>query len=155
MSTAAVTAACTAPHLPVASLQVSGRLNDGTETGYGGGLRLTDYRGLRTIGHDGLDGGYVADVVAFPDQRLAIAVLCNGGTIVPRELSRKVADVYLGHRLSPDAPLPCRACCRDRSSDASGHLIEPVGPLHCAVGGRRRIAEAAGLRAGRVSPQIV
>lgn len=90
---------------PISSLQTSGKLNDGTAIGYGGGLRVADYRGLRTVSHDGSDGGYGSDAILFPDQRLAIAVLCNNATIAPAELTREVADVYLRDRLST-ATLP-------------------------------------------------
>ena len=88
----------------IASLQTSGRLNDGTATGYGGGLRLASHRGLRTVGHDGMDGGYRSDAILFPDQRLAIVALCNGATLVPEELTRKVAEVYLEGRMKSVMP---------------------------------------------------
>jgi hypothetical protein len=77
----------------------SGTLNGGLAIGYGGGLHLGPYRGLRTIGHDGVGGGYRAAVLAFPDQRLVIAALRNNATIVAEELVPKVADVYLGDRM--------------------------------------------------------
>ncbi|RKH62929.1 serine hydrolase domain-containing protein [Corallococcus llansteffanensis] len=88
----------------VASLQTSGRLNDGTATGYGSGLRLTGHRGLRMVSHDGMDGGYRADALLFPDQRLAIVALCNGATIVPTDLTRKVAEMYLGAHMKNEIP---------------------------------------------------
>ncbi|RKH05337.1 class A beta-lactamase-related serine hydrolase [Corallococcus sp. CA047B] len=87
-----------------AMLQTSGSLNDGTATGYGGGLRLGDHRGLRTVGHDGMDGGYRTEALLFPDQRLAIVALCNGSTLVPADLTRKVAEVYLGDRMKTVMP---------------------------------------------------
>lgn len=90
----------------VEAMQASGTLNDGSATGYGGGLRIERYRGLRTIGHDGVDAGYRADAVSFPEQRLIIATLCNSGSIAPDALTRKIADIYLGDRLTPIAPLP-------------------------------------------------
>lgn len=80
-------------------MQTSGKLNNGEAIGYGGGLRIGQYRGLRTIGHDGADAGYRSDVVSFPDQRLVIAALCNSATIDPNALTRKVAEAYLGDRL--------------------------------------------------------
>ncbi|MCP3097802.1 beta-lactamase family protein [Myxococcus sp. K15C18031901] len=86
------------------SLQTSGRLNDGTPIGYGGGLHLADYRGLRMVGHDGMGGGYRTDVILFPDQRLAIVALCNGATIPVSDLTRKVAEVYLGDLLKDVIP---------------------------------------------------
>lgn len=80
----------------VAWMQTSGALNDGTVTGYGAGLHVKDYKGLRLISHDGADGGYRADAALFPDQRLAIVTLCNGGAISATDLARRVAEVYLG-----------------------------------------------------------
>jgi CubicO group peptidase (beta-lactamase class C family) len=69
----------------------------------GGGLRIGRYRGLRTVAHDGADAGYRSDVVAFPDQRLAIVALCNSGAIAPGILTHKVADLYLGDRMAAEA----------------------------------------------------
>ncbi len=84
--------------------QVSGRLNDGTEAGYGWGLAVGTYRGVRTVGHGGADAGYRSDVVRFPDHDLAIAAFCNLSTTNPGDLTRQVADVLLP--ASALAPLP-------------------------------------------------
>ena len=83
---------------------MSGRLNDGTPAGYGWGLAVGDYRGVRVVGHGGADAGYRADVIRFPDHDLAIAAFCNLSTIAPGELTRQVADVLLP--ASALAPLP-------------------------------------------------
>lgn len=88
----------------VAWMQTSARSDDGVASGYGGGVFVRSYRGLRTIGHDGVHAGYRADAVAFPDQRLAIVTLCNGATIAPTELTQKIAAVYLGDRMTPVTP---------------------------------------------------
>ena len=86
-------------------MQTPGRLNDGKAIDYGLGLVAGSYRGARTVGHAGSDAGYRADVVRFPDQRLAIAALCNLGTIRPGVLTRKVAEIVLGPGvLTPLAP---------------------------------------------------
>jgi CubicO group peptidase (beta-lactamase class C family) len=77
-------------------MQTFGRLNDGRTIGYGFGLNLGTYRGLRAFGHGGDDFGYLSDVVRFPDQQLAIAVLCNRDSIDPRGFSRAVAEILLG-----------------------------------------------------------
>lgn len=86
----------------VDAIATSGTLNGGLATGYGGGLRIARHRGLRTIGHDGLGGGYRTAVLAFPDQRLVVAALCNTGAIPAEELVPKVADVYLGDRMTTE-----------------------------------------------------
>jgi CubicO group peptidase (beta-lactamase class C family) len=88
----------------VASMQTSGRLNDGTVTGYGGGLLLGGYRGLRMVSHDGMEAGYRTEALLFPDQRLAVVVLCNGAPIDAGDLARKVAGVYLGHLMKDVMP---------------------------------------------------
>jgi len=62
---------------------------------YGLGLEIGDYRGLRTIGHGGGDPGYRAYLVRYPDQGLAVAVLCNLDDIDPATVARGVADIYL------------------------------------------------------------
>lgn len=85
-------------------MQTSATLNNGEAIGYGGGLRIGTYRGLRTVSHDGADAGYRAEVVSFPDQRLVIAALCNASPIAPGALTRKVAEVYLGDRFDPIPP---------------------------------------------------
>lgn len=90
----------------ISSMQNSGRLNDGTEIHYGGGLRLAGYRGLRAMGHDGIDGGYRTEAILFPDQRFAVVALCNGSTIAPGELVRKVADIYLSDSMTAAALKP-------------------------------------------------
>ncbi|QDE97543.1 serine hydrolase domain-containing protein [Myxococcus xanthus] len=88
----------------VALMQTSGKLNDGTVTGYGSGLRLSEYRGLRTVSHDGMDAGYRTEATLFPDQRLAVVTLCNGSTLEATDLAWKVAEVYLGDVMKDTMP---------------------------------------------------
>jgi CubicO group peptidase (beta-lactamase class C family) len=90
----------------IAWMQTSGKLSDGTETGYGGGLMLGDYRGLRTVRHDGFDGGYRAEAVLFRDHGLAIVALCNAATVEPTDRTRRVADLYLGDQMRSPALAP-------------------------------------------------
>ena len=86
-------------------MQTSGRLNDGTTTGYGFGLGLSTYRGVRAVGHGGADPGYLANVVRFPDQHLAIATLCNLNPI-PFFFRKVDEEILLGTgALAPVTPL--------------------------------------------------
>jgi CubicO group peptidase (beta-lactamase class C family) len=81
------------------------------KSSYGFGLEIGAYRGARTIGHAGGDPGYAAYAVRYPDQGLAVAVLCNLDNIgfsVGR-LTERVADIYLADVLDaspPDAGAP-------------------------------------------------
>lgn len=90
----------------IAWMLTSGRLNDGTETTYGGGLDLKRYRGLRVVGHSGVDAGFRAHTSLFPEFGLAIVALCNGSTIDPQSLIHKVAEVYLGEHMTAPALAP-------------------------------------------------
>jgi len=80
----------------VEAMLVSGRLNNGTATGYSLGLVTTKPRGVVEVGHDGVNAGYRSQVVRFPEHDLAIAVFCNLSTMQPGLLTRKVAEIVLG-----------------------------------------------------------
>ncbi|MCX6630618.1 MAG: serine hydrolase, partial [Candidatus Solibacter sp.] len=85
----------------IAKMQERGRLNSGAPIDYAFGLMPGAYRGLDFTGHGGSDAGYKADYLRFPKQRLAVACQCNLGTIVPRDLTKQVAEVFLGDRMAP------------------------------------------------------
>jgi hypothetical protein len=70
-------------------------LQDERRISYATGLAYGRYRGHVTVGHGGADAGYRSEFLRFPDQRLAIAVLCNEPSSDPDRLVRSVADVYL------------------------------------------------------------
>jgi CubicO group peptidase (beta-lactamase class C family) len=67
-----------------------------TATGaYGLGLDIARHRGLTTIGHGGSDPGFSAYVVRYPDQDVAIAVLCNVEEVDVQSLATRIADLAL------------------------------------------------------------
>ncbi len=101
-------------------MQTSGKVNGGIETGYGAGLRVSEYRGLRTVSHDGLDGGYRTEAVLFPDQRLVIVALCNAGTIEPTSRTRMVTDIYLSDQVRSPALAPAVAASDAQQSAWTG-----------------------------------
>ncbi|MGH7568308.1 MAG: serine hydrolase domain-containing protein [Gemmatimonadales bacterium] len=86
-------------------LVTPGHLNDGTALRYAFGLTVDAYRGRRIVDHTGSYGGYVADVLRFPDLRFSVACFCNSSGIQPSRLARQVADIYLAEQLGP-APRP-------------------------------------------------
>jgi CubicO group peptidase (beta-lactamase class C family) len=104
-----------------------GRLNDGTILGYAFGLNIAEYKGLRTIGHGGSYGGYRADILRFPDQRFSVAAFCNLASIVPGNLTKQVADIYLAGQLRDAAPA-ARIASEDPAASASSSAApsEPV-----------------------------
>ncbi len=81
----------------VAAMQEPTTLTGGASSPYGFGLEIGEDHGRRTVSHGGGDPGYAAYVVRYPDQGLAVAVLCNLDNIGPRisDLARGVAQLYL------------------------------------------------------------
>ncbi|HEU5422884.1 MAG TPA: serine hydrolase domain-containing protein [Nitrolancea sp.] len=79
-----------------------GVLNNGKQTRYGLGQMVRTYRGLKTVSHGGVDAGYRAEMLWFPEASFGVAILANLATIRPGALARRVADLYLADRLGPD-----------------------------------------------------
>lgn len=108
-------------------MQAPGQLNDGTPRSYGFGIGRRIYRGLQAIGHGGDDFGYLSELDRFPDQHLAIAVLCNASTINPRPLADKVTEIVLGlDSLAPPAPrAPAVPVAEDELAALAGTYRDP------------------------------
>lgn len=90
----------------IQQLLTPSRLNNGEPIEYACGLAVGAYRGLRTVQHSGGDAGYRSHFLEFPDQRFSVVILCNLSTMVPANLARQVAAIYLGDLFTeePDAP---------------------------------------------------
>jgi CubicO group peptidase (beta-lactamase class C family) len=82
-------------------LQEQGKLNNGKVLDYAKGLRIADYRGLRTVSHGGSWGGYRAELLRFPEQHFSVACLCNLGSASPSNRAFRVADIYLAGVMKP------------------------------------------------------
>ena len=87
-------------------LQAHGALDDGARLSYAFGLVHGTHRGRPTIGHGGTDAGYRSEFLRFPDEDLAVAVLCNTGRASPGSLALDVADVFLPPPPGTAAPSP-------------------------------------------------
>ncbi len=83
------------------SLQSVIRLNDGTAITYGMGVTTDKWRGVNRVSHTGSTGGYRAALYRFPDQQVAVALLCNGGAANPGDLATRVSVIVLGDALQP------------------------------------------------------
>lgn len=77
------------------SMSTAGHLADGTPIGYGMGLFIGTHRGHRMISHAGSEPGFKAEFIRFPEDSLAITVLCNAFDIAPTPLALQMADWYL------------------------------------------------------------
>src|SRR5712664_74679 len=85
----------------LAEIQEQGKLNDGKVLDYAKGLRIADYRGLRTVSHGGSWGGYRAELLRFPEQHFSVACLCNLGSAGSSARAHRVADIYLASLMTP------------------------------------------------------
>jgi CubicO group peptidase (beta-lactamase class C family) len=97
----------------VAAMQQPTTLTTGQISDYGFGLQVGRHRGLRTISHSGGDQGASAYLVRYPDQGLAIAVLCNTDEINSTALAEQIAEIHLGGAMTVQptaahAPAPAR-----------------------------------------------
>ena len=72
---------------------------DGDTVDYAFGTRLAHWNELATVGHGGGWMGFRNHYLRFPEQRFAVAVLCNLGTVNPAELAREVAAIYLKEKI--------------------------------------------------------
>ena len=77
------------------TLHTQGKLNDGTIIEYAFGLEIDSYRGLRTVEHGGSWAGYRSALLRFPEQIFSVICLCNLASMIPEDLTRRVADIYL------------------------------------------------------------
>ena len=90
-------------------MQTATVLTGGQSTPHGMGFGIGDYRGARTLRTSGGDFGTATELVLYPDQKLAVAVLCNmdsgvmGGlaTVNVTDLTNGVGDIFLDDVLEP------------------------------------------------------
>jgi CubicO group peptidase (beta-lactamase class C family) len=85
----------TLPRPLAAALQERGRLTNGRTITYARGLVVDTYRGVREVSHSGSTAGYRGWAALYPDQRLAVSLLCNTGEANPTRLGQQVADLFL------------------------------------------------------------
>jgi CubicO group peptidase (beta-lactamase class C family) len=85
-----------------AQMEQQGVLNSGEKIDYAFGLTIGKYKGLKTISHSGGDAGFRSHLLLFPDQRFAVAVLSNCGSMNPGQLARQTAGLYLGNLMEEE-----------------------------------------------------
>ncbi len=76
-----------------------GKSNDGKETQYGFGWRIGQLDGHKNIGHSGSTSGFSASLQRFPDDKLAVIVLCNSDEPnIATTLAKAIAGFYFGEK---------------------------------------------------------
>jgi hypothetical protein len=85
---------------PLSELMHSkGSLANGEPLDYAFGIEHGRFRGLPTVGHGELFGGYRAHLIRLPEQVLSIAVLCNRGDLSAQTLAAAVAEIFPGSHI--------------------------------------------------------
>jgi CubicO group peptidase (beta-lactamase class C family) len=81
----------------------NGRVNN-----YARGLRIKPYRGMHTIGHDGLWPGYKTSFVRIPDHDAAVICISNDATADPHDLALQAVDALIEDKpgVHPVPPMP-------------------------------------------------
>lgn len=88
-------------HRPVnaasyAAMTTPATLADGSRTGYGFGLAISDLGGHPRIGHGGGINGFLSQLDEYPADTLTIAVLANSESARPARLAEDIARLVLG-----------------------------------------------------------
>jgi D-alanyl-D-alanine carboxypeptidase len=79
-------------------------LSDGTGTGYGLGLRVSQLaNGHRRWIHTGGASGFLSTNATFPDDRMSITVLTNGEGLAHKKIEAKLEDLLLAGDTDSDA----------------------------------------------------
>ncbi len=94
-----------------------GVLNSGRTISYASGLMIGSYRGVPEVQHSGSTAGYRGHLARYPDQGVAVAVMCNTATANAGGLLHQVADLYLGEAVAEGGPEPTVAGAIDLTQE--------------------------------------
>ncbi|MBX3289587.1 MAG: serine hydrolase [Acidobacteria bacterium] len=76
----------------VAALETQGVLNDGRKISYALGLVVDEYREMRDVSHGGSTAGYQTFLARYPNEKVSVAVLCNGTSPSAGGLAASITD---------------------------------------------------------------
>jgi len=102
-----------------------GTLDSGWKTGYAGGLRVGEYKGVREVSHGGSTAGYRGFLTRYPDHGVAVSLMCNVAEANPGGLARQVAELYLADAMTGEP-----------RADAAGVDVDPADVAAFAGGYR-------------------
>lgn len=129
----------------VARMLARPKLASGATIPYAFGLMLGEYRGLRTVYRGGSGGGFATEMLRFPDQGLAVVVLCNLTPAQPMRMCESVAELYLADhmRATPARREPeSTAAPREELERCAGWYASVDDPWNVS----RIVAQDGGLR---------
>lgn len=77
----------------------TGKLNDGRDIPYAGGLYMRNYLGLKKITHTGWYAGFKSSFVQYPEEMVSIIILANNPELRPPVLSNQITNIILKEKL--------------------------------------------------------
>jgi CubicO group peptidase (beta-lactamase class C family) len=86
----------------VTALETQGVLNDGRKIAYALGLTVDKYKGLKDVSHGGATAGYQTFLARYPDNKVSVAVMCNGTAPSAGGTAAGITDEIFGP--FPEAP---------------------------------------------------
>jgi CubicO group peptidase (beta-lactamase class C family) len=144
----------------VTALETRGVLNDGRKIAYALGLTVDTYKGLKDVSHGGATAGYQTFLARYPDNKVSVAVMCNGTSPGSGGIAAGITDEIFGP--FPEAPrteparvsedemkkfvgiwrnekthAPARVVIENGVSRWSGARIVPVGGGQFTAGGNK------------------
>jgi CubicO group peptidase (beta-lactamase class C family) len=142
-------------HRVIARMRERGVLNNGDTLRYAFALSHDEHRGEPMLQHGGADAGFRSYLAWFPERSLGIVVLSNVASFDAGGMTRRVADVFLGHE---PAPPPAARPAPAAVSLAAERLDEFVGTYLLGTGSLlslERSGERLMLRMGAGQPSPV
>ncbi len=91
----------------VEAMETRGVLNDGRKIVYALGLEVATYKGLKDVSHGGATAGYQTFLARYPDNKVSIAVMCNGTSPGAGGIAAGITDEIFGPY--PETPRPAPA----------------------------------------------
>jgi CubicO group peptidase (beta-lactamase class C family) len=80
----------------VDALETRGVLNDGRKIAYALGLEVATYKGLKDVSHGGATAGYQTFLARYPDNKVSVAVMCNGTSPGAGGIAAGITDEIFG-----------------------------------------------------------
>lgn len=102
-------------------------------TAWGLGFEISEHRGAAFVGHGGGDRGIDNYFAWYPEQQLAIAVLCNTDNTGAKQLTQRIADFYIP--ASPTEQKPASAAPSSPAVTLSSEQLEGKAGLYREAGG--------------------
>ena len=80
----------------VDALETQGVLNDGRKIAYALGLEVAKYKGMKDVSHGGATAGYQTFLARYPDNKVSVAVMCNGTSPSAGAIAAGITDEIFG-----------------------------------------------------------